>query len=116
MSDRLRIITFSTDFLFDCFRTGEHPLSRYAVVHGLPEDAELVNVRHGWLNTIELLIRSAEFELLEDGELPRHMVPTIKKICPEMPVPSEEILAQDAATAYKAGWDAVVSELTKRLL
>lgn len=61
MNRRLKIFRIDADMLFVMFREGVHQGFK-VVERGIPEDAELVNVRmafHGC--SLELCIRSSEF-------------------------------------------------------
>jgi hypothetical protein len=78
---RYRRLTISPEILFMLFAPGPH--SGYTVVdHAVPADAELVNVRHGWPNVIELLIESADFEELSEGAIIPELAPLVVQSLP----------------------------------
>jgi hypothetical protein len=65
---RVKTIRFSFELLADLFSNGEHGPHSYSVEQGIPADAKLVNVRHGWPNPVEMVISSEEFPEIKDGE------------------------------------------------
>lgn len=40
----------------------------HEIVRGIPADAKLINVQHGWPNEIDILLESREFEAVDEGE------------------------------------------------
>ena len=63
---RHKILRVSFELAANCMR-GEHP--GYRVVSGeIPKDAKMINIRHGWPDTIEILIESEEFPEVKEGE------------------------------------------------
>jgi hypothetical protein len=69
----------SWDLARDFIITGQHE-RRYRVIDGLPQDAALVNVRHSWPNCIELLLASASFDELKDGDEIPILNPTVERV------------------------------------
>jgi hypothetical protein len=68
---RYRRYVFDIDILSSLFSEGQHLIEKYSVSGGLPSDAKLINAKHGWPNSVELLIESGEFPLVEKGnEIP----------------------------------------------
>ena len=65
---KLRRVVISFELLRQLFTPGAHPPRSYRVIRdAIPEDAELVNVRHGWPSQVELLLRSESFTLVRPG-------------------------------------------------
>lgn len=73
---RIRRLCISAELFLSLFHAGQRPA--YAVVeNAVPGDARLVNVRHGWPNSIELLIESESFDEVPQAE----KIPDIQPIC-----------------------------------
>ena len=77
-SRRLKRLIVSWDLARDFIVAGQHDL-RYRVIDGVPNDAELVNVRRAWPNCIELLLASASFDELKEGEEIPPITPTFER-------------------------------------
>ena len=64
---KVKRLLVSAELFLQLFHGGEH--TGYCVSKfGVPEDAELINVRHAWPNVIELLIRSESFPSVKLGD------------------------------------------------
>jgi hypothetical protein len=74
----IRRFKISDALLLDLFKTGEH-LGYSVIENAIPQDARLLNVRHGWpeSSTLELIIESSEFSALNGGDI----IPEIVPIC-----------------------------------
>lgn len=94
-----RLITTDT-ILFDLFQPGPH--RGYTVLEGIPADVQLVNVRHGWENTIELLLESETFPHVEEGQ--------------EIPLLNIAMRAEEGPLARLPQFDLVISRGAERIL
>jgi hypothetical protein len=74
---RVRNCSISPELLLSLFTTGPHKGGYSVVQDAIPENAILLNVRHGWPNTIDLLIESAEFSDIQDGQV----IPELAPLC-----------------------------------
>lgn len=84
MNDRrLKTLRISPELFFELFRDG---LRAYRVIRdAVPLDAQLVNVRHGWPNYIEVLISSSEFDEVTEGEIVPLLEPVAETVNLESP-------------------------------
>jgi hypothetical protein len=73
-----RILPVSATLVFALLR-GEQ-LAYRVIKNEMPEDAKLVNVRHGWPDTIELLIESETFEDIPEGAKIPFFVPEFESV------------------------------------
>jgi len=79
---RLRTLQITGELFVELFKLGSHPA--YDVIeNAIPDDAEVRNVRFGWPHKIEILIESAEFDEVNDGEPIPFLVPVFSKGQPE---------------------------------
>lgn len=63
------IFRISGEMLLSMFAEGLKPM--HEIVAGLPKDAKIINVRHGWQNEIDILLESETFSPVNEGsELP----------------------------------------------
>lgn len=73
-------LQISVDLLFMMFSEG-HSSPGYRVTgDGIPHDAKLVNVRHAWPNTVELLIESESFAEIKDCDEIPVFSPTCERV------------------------------------
>lgn len=73
---RLKI---SAELFFGLFTAGHHPERAYTVMADpIPKDAQLINIRRGWPNDIELVISSETFPALKQGDEIPLMMPTLR--------------------------------------
>ena len=71
-------LLITPDLFLSLFHAGPHPHAEYTVTeNAVPSDARLIDVRHGWGNFIEVLIESASFPEVPDGEIIPEMTPAI---------------------------------------
>jgi len=82
MTDRrVKRLCISPRTFLDLFTEGFHV--PYSVdENAIPPDAQIVNVRHGWPDTIEVLIRSDSFPELHEGEEIPELVPWMSRPIP----------------------------------
>jgi len=87
---RVKLLPVSSELAFNLMR-GEHRGYR-VVKNEIPSDAKLINVRHGWPDSVELLIQSETFEDIAEGqEIPYFMpefesLPGLLVVGPEPPL------------------------------
>lgn len=74
---RLRI---SFELLRELFTAGAHSTGYTVEQDAIPADAQLVNVRHGWPNEVELLIASDTFPYIKAGDEVPELTPIIRRI------------------------------------
>lgn len=88
-SRRLRRLIVSWDLARDFIVAGQHD-RRYLVIDGVPQDAALVNVRYAWPNCIELLLASASFDELKEGEEIPIINPTVELLSELFPASNDK--------------------------
>jgi hypothetical protein len=74
---KVKSVEMSAELLFHLFAAGHHPGGYTVVKDAIPEDARLVNVKHGWPHTIALLIESESFEDVQPGQI----TPILTPVC-----------------------------------
>ena len=79
-SRRVKRCCITGELLFDLFQNGEHNFPRYRVSNGFPLDAKLINVKHGWVHLVELLVASPEFDEVPDGQVIPEFTPVVEHI------------------------------------
>jgi hypothetical protein len=76
---KIKRLKVSAQLFFGLFSEGFHPDRAYTVVADpIPPDAQLVNLRLGWPNDIELVIKSETFPDLKESEEIPLMQPTLR--------------------------------------
>lgn len=71
-------LPISSELVFNLLR-GTHP-GYFVTKNEIPADAKLINVRHSWPDSVELLIWSDTFEDVPDGEEIPYFVPEFQSI------------------------------------
>lgn len=72
---RIKRLQIAPAIFFRLFSAGDH--AGYMVEQGIPTDAKLMNVRHGWPDMIELLIQSESFEEIKEGQEIPFLAPVV---------------------------------------
>jgi len=75
---RLRTVGISAEILMMWIKpflisgevTNDTLNTRRITINGLPQDAEIINIRDAGFGTFDILVRSAEFDVLEPGIVP----------------------------------------------
>jgi hypothetical protein len=83
MKRKWRRFTISVELFLQLFTEGPHRAGYRVKENGIPEDAKLVNVRHAWPNSIEVLIESESFGDVGVGEVVPEATPVIEKETPQ---------------------------------
>jgi len=83
-SHRLRILRISSDLFTQLFTADSHPAYE-VMAEAIPRDAVIRNVRMGWLDAagngqMEIMIESAEFEPLQDGQPIPYLTPVLRRV------------------------------------
>ena len=77
MTQKYKRLLISADLLFRMFEDGPH--RAYTVIdQAIPADAQLVSVRRGWPDVIELLMSSETFEEVPLGQEIHLLTPTVR--------------------------------------
>lgn len=77
---RLKRFRLNLPGLLDLFEQSREVLSYRVIQDGLPKDVQIVNVRLGWPNDIEILLTSAEFPELEYGAPIPEIAPVFQRV------------------------------------
>jgi hypothetical protein len=79
---KYKIFRISDALLLNIFSAGLKPL--HEVVEGIPVDAKIVNVQHGWPNAIDILLQSDKFSENAEGEPIPFLNVTVRTFAPEL--------------------------------
>lgn len=80
---RIRTLQFTGDFLVSMLKEG-NVIQAAVVSNGLPADARFVRAGHDYSGSLYLVIESASFDDIEEGdEIPAHPKVGLNKIYPE---------------------------------
>lgn len=77
-----KILRIPCELLLNMFAVGLK--SMHEVIAGVPADARIVNVHHGWPNDIDILLESEEFEAVPEGHGVPYLSITVRSFAPEL--------------------------------
>lgn len=77
-----KILRITGENLLNMFVAGLKPV--HEVIAGVPPDARIVNVRHGWPNEIYILLESDNFPMVAEGQELPFIDITVKIFAPEL--------------------------------
>ena len=66
MKKRYKVLELSGEILLSMFSNGMKPT--HEISGGIPADARIVNVKHGWPNSVTILLESPQVEEIPEGE------------------------------------------------